>query len=88
MKTKKMDLLEGQFSADEVKEVINNLYKGQMEYYKLRYLQDIERKDQGQQTLQELEALRQKKEILNKYFSETDKNLSSSVRVCLEISQV
>lgn len=85
MKTKKIDLLDGNFSAEEVKEVINNLYNGQMEFYKLRYLQDIEQKEQAQQVAQELESLREKKQALKNYL-EAIHNNSSSVKVCLEIT--
>ena len=85
MKTKKIDLLDGNFSSEEVKEVINNLCNGQMEFYKLRYLQDIEQKEQAQQTAQEMESLREKKMALKNYLEAMNNN-SSSVKVCLEIT--
>ena len=85
MEKKTVNLLEGHFQPNEAKEVINYLCNGQMEFYKLKYLQDLENAPNKGGSIEGVEAVQAKKEMLKKYLSEVSSE-NASVKVSLEIS--
>ena len=85
MEKKTVNLLEGQFQPNEAKEVINHLCNVQIEFYKLKYLQDLENSLNKGGAIERVEAVQAKKEMLKKYLSEAQSE-NASVKVSLEIS--